>query len=100
MADDLPRRIPFGRLYGMKARLKVDKAGRIVLPKQLRRLFRLQPGDPLDLEVLPEGILLRSGAPHAGLSEESGLLVHDGELEGDLLGLVELSRGERDQEVR
>jgi AbrB family looped-hinge helix DNA binding protein len=59
--------------------LKVDKAGRIVLPKIVRDRLRLHAGSDLMLEESPEGILLRPVEQRASLVEKQGLLVHRGE---------------------
>jgi AbrB family looped-hinge helix DNA binding protein len=88
-----------GTLDGMKSALHVDKAGRVVLPQAVRRQFHLTAGDRLDLEVVSDGIFLRSHSRQAGLVEEKGLLVHNGEPDGDLLGVVELVRSGRDESV-
>lgn len=80
----------------MKIRLSLDKAGRIVLPQAVRRQFRLLPGDRLDIQVRPDGILLRSRHQRPVLVEENGLLVHEGEASGDLAQAVDLSRSDRD----
>jgi AbrB family looped-hinge helix DNA binding protein len=84
---------------GMNTRLKVDAAGRIVLPKPLRRHFRLEPGDLLGLEVTEDAIILRPEAHAATLVEENGLLVHEGEPRGDLLRAVETAREGRDRDT-
>ncbi len=60
-------------------RLKIDQAGRIVLPKPIRERLRLRPGSSLSLEECPEGILLRPVRQRPGLVEDDGLLVHRGE---------------------
>ena len=43
----------------MNARLTLDSAGRVVIPKGLREELHLQPGDELDLETAGEQITLR-----------------------------------------
>ena len=43
----------------MNARLTIDKAGRIVIPKPLREELHLEPGDDLELESAGEEITLR-----------------------------------------
>ena len=91
--------MPFGNNNGMKTSVSVDKAGRVVLPQQVRRQFHLQAGDQLDLEIRPDGILLRSRARRVDLVEENGLLVHEGEPVGDLAQAVELARARRDEDV-
>lgn len=42
----------------MKSAVKMDSAGRIVLPSEARRRFNLQPGSRLRLSVLAERIEL------------------------------------------
>ena len=59
----------------------------------------LEVGDRLDLELQPDGILLRSHAPQGDLVEDNGLLVHEGEPVGDLARAVELDRASRDADV-
>lgn len=83
----------------MKTSISVDKAGRVVLPQQVRRQFHLVAGDRLDLEIRPDGIFLRSRSRRADLVEENGLLVHEGEAVGDLAQAVELARASRDADV-
>jgi AbrB family looped-hinge helix DNA binding protein len=60
-------------------RLKIDKAGRIVLPKAVRDRLRLRPGSDLRLEESPDGLLLRQVRRRPSLVEKDGLLVHCGE---------------------
>ena len=83
----------------MKKLLKVDSAGRVLLPQPLRKRFHLTPGSQLEIEVEPDGIRLRPQAPAAGLSKEDGLLLHAGEPTGDLLHAVEEARARRDEQV-
>ena len=89
----------FTIIDGMKTILSVDKAGRIVLPQQVRRQFNLSPGDKLDLEVTPDGIFLRARSRRGDLVEENGLLVHEGEAAGDLVQAIELARAGRDADL-
>lgn len=83
----------------MRKSITIDRAGRIVLPQRVRRHFHLEAGDELDLEVVPEGIFLRSRSVPAGLVEENGLLVHEGEATGELADAVEIARASRDADV-
>lgn len=91
--------MPFGNDNTMKTEISIDKAGRVVLPQQVRRLFHLVAGDRLDMRILPDGIFLRSHSRQANLVEENGLLVHEGEPVGDLIRAVELSRSGRDEDM-
>jgi AbrB family looped-hinge helix DNA binding protein len=88
-----------GIFNGMKKSLKVDAAGRVVLPQPVRRHFHLEAGAMLDLEVNQETIILRPRSRAAALVEEDGLLVHDGEPSGELLGVVEAVRRRRDRDT-
>ncbi len=59
----------------MVAKLTIDRAGRIVIPKALRDELDLVPGDTLDLESSGEHIILRPNRPAAPLSKEKGIWV-------------------------
>ena len=83
----------------MKRLVKVDSTGRVLLPQPLRKRFHLTPGSQLELEVEPDGIRLRPQSPAPSLSEEDGLLLHEGEPTGDLLHAVEEARARRDEQV-
>jgi AbrB family looped-hinge helix DNA binding protein len=62
------------------ARLTIDKAGRIVIPKQLRDALHLEPGDALDLESVGERITLRPIRSNGPLTKEQGVWVlHTGQ---------------------
>ena len=83
----------------MKTSISIDKAGRVVLPQEVRRQFHLVAGDRLDLEIRPDGILLRSHSGQADLVEENAFRVHEGEAVGDLARAVELARANRDTDM-
>jgi len=91
--------MPFGITNAMKSAISIDKAGRLVLPQQVRRRFHLLAGDSLDLEVVTDGIFLRAHSRQADLVEENGLLVHEGEAIGDLAQSVADVRSDRDADV-
>lgn len=91
--------MPSAIFDGMKKLLKVDSAGRVVLPQPVRKRFHLTPGSLLELEVEPDGIRLRPRTPAPSLREEDGLLLHEGEPTGDLLHAVEEARALRDEQV-
>ena len=88
-----------GIVDGMNKKLRIDAAGRIVLPQPVRRQFHLESGSILSLEIEPDAIVLRPQSREATLVEEGGLLVHEGEPSGDLLGSVEAARRRRDRDV-
>jgi AbrB family looped-hinge helix DNA binding protein len=53
----LPFTMPDATMNGMT--LKIDKAGRIILPKPVRDRLQLREGSELDLEEHPDGVTLR-----------------------------------------
>ena len=64
----------------MNARLIIDKAGRIVIPKPLREELHLEPGDSLEMERIGEQITLRPVRGTGPLIKEHGVWVfHSGE---------------------
>lgn len=38
---------------------QIDNAGRVVIPRDLRRMLGLQPGDGISIQLCEEGLLLR-----------------------------------------
>jgi AbrB family looped-hinge helix DNA binding protein len=64
----------------MNAKLRVDRAGRIVLPKPVREKLQLAPGDELELESHDDRITLRVSRGTAQLRKKRGVWVfHCGE---------------------
>jgi len=64
----------------MKTRLVIDKAGRVVIPKPLRKELQLEPGDALELESGGEQITLRPARGTGPVPNEHGIWVlHTGE---------------------
>lgn len=60
----------------MTARLTLDKAGRVVLPKFVREELQLAPGDALELESSGEQITLRPLRGNAPLRKKRGIWVY------------------------
>ena len=72
---------------GLARRSVHAKAGRIVIPRRLRKVFEIRDGTPVVLEVKPEGILLsrndsvgvgdrdRPGRFHRRLADELGCIL-------------------------
>jgi len=59
----------------MTAQLTIDSAGRIVLPKPVRKELDIGPGDLLELEIVGERITLRPVRGPAPLAKEKGVWV-------------------------
>jgi AbrB family looped-hinge helix DNA binding protein len=66
-----------GIMVPMTAKLRVDKAGRIILPKPVREKLQLAPGDELELRALDDQITLRPLRGTAQLRKELGVWVFD-----------------------
>jgi AbrB family looped-hinge helix DNA binding protein len=82
-------------IYGM--RIKIDKAGRIVLPKPVRERFHLGAGAELELEHRSEGLSLKPVERRPSMVLEKGIWVHLGQLPGglDWDQLIDEAREER-----
>jgi AbrB family looped-hinge helix DNA binding protein len=55
--------------------LKMDKAGRVVLPKPVRDKLRLKPGDALEAGSSNESIVLRPVRRHGRIYKKQGFWV-------------------------
>jgi AbrB family looped-hinge helix DNA binding protein len=56
----------------------IDRAGRLVIPKQMREALNLFPGEVIEIEESDGGLLLRAAHHGFRLVEKSGFLVHQG----------------------
>jgi AbrB family looped-hinge helix DNA binding protein len=59
----------------MSIRLILDRAGRVVIPKPLRKQLHLEPGDVLEMETAGEQITLRPARGTGPLTKEHGVWV-------------------------
>lgn len=59
----------------MNAKVTLDRAGRVVLPKPLRDAMHLSPGDTLDLTLKGDEVTLRPRRSSAPLQKERGVWV-------------------------
>ena len=77
--------------------LKIDKAGRIVLPKPVRERLGIKAGMDLELTEGAEGLMLKPVQQRPSLVYRNGLLVHRGKLPKgcDWSRLIEDDRDER-----
>lgn len=78
--------------------LSIDKAGRVVIPKELRDGLRLRPGDPLQVESDGERITLCPVRPKALLKKEFGIWVYQGEQ--SKVSIPNFLESEREKRVR
>lgn len=77
--------------------LKMDKAGRVVLPKPVRERLGLRAGMDLEVSEGPEGLVLRPINRRPSLAKVGRFLVHTGQLPPgeDILKAITESREER-----
>jgi len=75
----MPFLMPYGILGGME--LRIDKAGRIVVPKPLRERLGFKPDTELEAIERPEGVLLKRVEQRPSMVKIDGLWVHQGSAE-------------------
>ena len=85
----------FAIINGMT--IKVDKAGRIVLPKPVRERFHLREGSELEIEERSDGLTLKPVEQRSSIVQEDGIWVHLGKVPRgfDWGSIVEAIREER-----
>ena len=59
----------------MNTHLIIDKAGRVVIPRPLRKELHLEPGDALEMDSAGEQITLRPVRGTGPLTKEHGVWV-------------------------
>jgi AbrB family looped-hinge helix DNA binding protein len=60
--------------------VRIDKAGRIVLPKPVRERFHLREGSELELEERSDGLTLRPVEQRPSMVRKNGIWVHLGKV--------------------
>ena len=95
----LPFLMACGIINGME--LRIDKAGRIVVPKPLRERLGFTPDTELEAVEQPDGVLLKRAEQRASMVRVDGLWVHLGTAEpgANWDRLLEDVREERTQSV-
>jgi AbrB family looped-hinge helix DNA binding protein len=84
----------------MTTKLTLDRAGRILIPKTLRKELHLGPGDSLQLDSEGEEITLRPVRPKALLKKELGVWVYQGEAtQASIPALIDSEREKRSREL-
>ena len=69
----------YGIVIGME--LRIDKAGRIVVPKPLRERLGFKPDTELEAIEQPDGVLLKRVEQRPSMVKVDGLWVHQGSAE-------------------
>ena len=72
--------LPFSMVYGIVngMELKIDKSGRIVVPKRLRERLGFKPDTELEAVEQPDGVLLKRVEQRPSMAKIDGLWVHRG----------------------
>ena len=81
--------------------VRIDKAGRIVVPKPLRERLGFKPDSELEAIEQPEGVLLKRVDQRPSMVKVDGLWVHQGKPapEANWEGILEDVRQERIESV-
>ena len=74
---------------------KIDKFGRIVLPKKIRDDMGLSPGTSIKITETPDKIILEPEHSGSAVKEKQGLYVYSGETVGDLTDVIGSNRRKR-----
>jgi len=78
---------------------KVDRFGRIVVPKEMRDRHGLVPGSQVEIEDSAETIVLCVLSDLPGLVEKQGILIFRGRATGDLDSVIRSHRNERQRKT-
>jgi AbrB family looped-hinge helix DNA binding protein len=70
--------------YTLLMKLRLDKLGRVVLPKPLRARYGLRPGTELEVNERAQEFALRPAQTALSLVNQGGVWVHHGVPHGDL----------------
>lgn len=77
----------------------IDRFGRIVVPKQMRKHFGLAPGVEVEIDERDQEIVIRQIPGHSPLQVEDGVLVFAGEATGDIAAWVRKVRENRHAKI-
>ena len=84
------RKIPF------MPTVPIDKAGRVVVPKPIRKKLGLEPGDSVAIESDGDTITMRPVRPQSTMIKKFGIWVHNGSLPPNF-DIVEFLNQEREK---
>ena len=79
--------------------LRMDKAGRVILPKPVRDRLGLHEGSDLDIEETPDGVLLKPTEQRPSMVKKQGLWVHTGKVPPGF-DIVRAIRDDREERIR
>ena len=81
----------------MHAKVTLDKAGRLVLPKPIRDALRIGPGDTLEIECDDDRLVISPVRLRPGLQREQGIWVYrsGSPTTASIPGLIDRQRKQR-----
>ncbi|MEO8662782.1 MAG: AbrB/MazE/SpoVT family DNA-binding domain-containing protein [Bryobacteraceae bacterium] len=79
--------------------LKMDKAGRVILPKPVRDRLGLHEGSDLEMKETPEGVVLKPVELRPSMVKKQGLWVHTGSVPPSF-DVLQAIRDDRDERIR
>ncbi len=74
---------------------RIDKFGRIIIPKTLREHIGLKPGKLVQLDEQDDKIVIRATIEQETLALRDGVLVFTGSATGDLIKAIKNDRRQR-----
>jgi len=77
-------------------RTTIDRFGRIVVPKNMRKHLGLAPGVEVEIAEREQEIVIRQTSGLFPLQTEQGVLIFNGEAAGDIASWVHKVREDRD----
>jgi AbrB family looped-hinge helix DNA binding protein len=85
----------------MHGEVTIDPAGRLVLPKAMRRALGLKPGDSLKIEAEEDRLVLSPVRDRAGLQKEQGVWVYRSGTPSDtsIVELIDHQRRRREEQL-
>jgi AbrB family looped-hinge helix DNA binding protein len=89
--------MPYAIFNGMT--LKIDKAGRVILPKPVRDRLGLREGSDLEILEIPDGVVLKPAERRPSMVKKQGLWVHTGKLPPGF-DIVQAIRNDREERIR
>jgi len=84
----------------MDATISLDKAGRLVVPKEMREALHLRAGEPLKIEQQDDAIVIRRESHGRGLICEEGVWVYDGGAPTNHIDVIQAIEEDRERRMR
>jgi AbrB family looped-hinge helix DNA binding protein len=80
-------------------KLRLDKLGRVVLPKPLRARYGLRPGTELEVKEGAQEFVLRPARSSPTMVNDRGIWVHQGVPQGEV-DLAKVIREDREERLK